>query len=452
MAVGVNSIPSVNVPFTDSRGRINPIWHEFLRSFVSASVDGTIVEGGSTPTVTAGNGLIGGGTGDVTLAVGAGSGIAVNADEVSLDFTTPSSVAIALDDGLLFSDSSDNNNVSRAQVRDLIALNAPGGVDSNVQYNDNGIFAGDDNFTYDGAGSAFLSTELDVGGLVAVRDEGTTGYVRFGGTTTSNDPYISGNAASGISWSAGVSGFDNGTITAGGAAGAGKFLITLNSTSGDGTIALTGDSVHITNSIQFHRAMRTNLTASTTQTQGQGALLSDYNNVTVVANNNDTVTLPAAEASRYCLVRNSGANTLQIFPASGDNLGYGVNTATTLRTGSHMVWFAIDATTWHQLDGDNRQTVVSGITASTTQTQGQGPLTRDVNEVSTVANANDTVTLPSATAYSRTITIINNGANTLQIFPASGDNLGAGVDTATTLASGSNVRYTNYDATNWEAV
>jgi len=39
---------------------------------------------------------------------------------------------------------------------------------------------------------------------------------------------------------------------------------------------------------------------------------------------------------------------------------------------------------------------IAGITASTTQTQGNGPLTATVNEVSTVANVGDTVTMPTA--------------------------------------------------------
>lgn len=91
----------------------------------------------------------------------------------------------------------------------------------------------------------------------------------------------------------------------------------------------------------------------------------------------------------------------------------------------------------------------SGITASTTQTQGQQPLTRNLNEVSTVGNANDVVTLPGA-YESAEIKIINNGANVLQIFPASGDNLGAGVNNSTTLASGSNITFVAYDSTNWE--
>lgn len=93
----------------------------------------------------------------------------------------------------------------------------------------------------------------------------------------------------------------------------------------------------------------------------------------------------------------------------------------------------------------------AGITASTTQTQGQQPLTSDINEVSTVANANDTVTMPSAVPGMQVI-VINNGANTLRIFPASGDDIGGGVDTAGTLASGSVLVLVAYDSTNWKNI
>ena len=70
--------------------------------------------------------------------------------------------------------------------------------------------------------------------------------------------------------------------------------------------------------------------------------------------------------------------------------------------------------------------VNAGITASTTQSQGQGALTAEINEISTVANASDTVTLITAAAGVNQ-TIINNGANDLQIFPASGDDLSRSV-------------------------
>ncbi len=93
-------------------------------------------------------------------------------------------------------------------------------------------------------------------------------------------------------------------------------------------------------------------------------------------------------------------------------------------------------------------TVTSGITASITQSQGNGVLVSGINEISVVANPSDTVTLPAAVAGLR-ITIINNGDNTLQIFPASGDDLGAGVDTSTELEPNESVDYVAYDATNW---
>jgi hypothetical protein len=91
---------------------------------------------------------------------------------------------------------------------------------------------------------------------------------------------------------------------------------------------------------------------------------------------------------------------------------------------------------------------IAGITASVTQTQGQGPLTAIINVVATVANPNDTVTLPSAAAGRRCV-VVNTGANTLQIFPASGDDLGAGVNTATTMAAGFTIDLLAYDATTW---
>lgn len=95
--------------------------------------------------------------------------------------------------------------------------------------------------------------------------------------------------------------------------------------------------------------------------------------------------------------------------------------------------------------------VSAGIVATNPGVQGDNPLTREINEVSTVGAPNDAVTAPAAVA-GRRITIINNGANTLEIWPAVGDNLGAGLNTAVTLAAGTNVTYVAYNDTNWEAI
>ena len=92
---------------------------------------------------------------------------------------------------------------------------------------------------------------------------------------------------------------------------------------------------------------------------------------------------------------------------------------------------------------------VAGITASPTQTQGQQPLTGEINQISTVTTAGDVVTLPPAVAGER-VTVINDGANSLQIFPASGDAIsGSAVDLAVTIAAGTAYSFTSYDATTW---
>jgi hypothetical protein len=93
------------------------------------------------------------------------------------------------------------------------------------------------------------------------------------------------------------------------------------------------------------------------------------------------------------------------------------------------------------------------VVASTTQTQGQRVLNGRVCHVLTVANANDVVTLPDAEPGLE-IVVVNVGANVLQVFPSSGDDLGAGVNASTTIASGASMRFTAYGpaGTLWEAV
>jgi len=83
-------------------------------------------------------------------------------------------------------------------------------------------------------------------------------------------------------------------------------------------------------------------------------------------------------------------------------------------------------------------TLDTGLTAGTTQTQAGGlALTATINDVTTVANTNDAVTLITAVAQVKQ-TVYNNGANVLQVFPAASDNLGE--------------VFTAKDSTNWISV
>lgn len=171
-----------------------------------------------------------------------------------------------------------------------------------------------------------------------------------------------------------------------------------------------------------------------------------------VALDKDATSPPSANEGDMYIV---GASASGAWAGEEDNLAVLVGgvwkfvTATT----RFRVWVSDEAryytwsgTTW---EPQTPTAVESGITASTTQTQGQGPLSSEYNEVSTCATTNDTVTMPPASA-GRVCRIRNNGAQTLQVFPASGDDLGSGVDTAITITAGNGASYIGRDATNWD--
>lgn len=90
----------------------------------------------------------------------------------------------------------------------------------------------------------------------------------------------------------------------------------------------------------------------------------------------------------------------------------------------------------------------AGITANANSSQGDTPLTTVLNEISTCATTGDAVTLPTAAA-GLVVIVANNGAESADVFPASGDNAGGGVDTAIAVAAGDVYMFIAYDATNW---
>ncbi len=102
-------------------------------------------------------------------------------------------------------------------------------------------------------------------------------------------------------------------------------------------------------------------------------------------------------------------------------------------------------------NGLNTWGINAGLTADVGSAQGNGVITSSYNEYSTVGTTGDAATLPSAAAGIK-VTIMNNGVNSMDVFPASGDNAGGGVDTAVALAAGSNIVYLAIDVTNWETL
>ncbi len=97
--------------------------------------------------------------------------------------------------------------------------------------------------------------------------------------------------------------------------------------------------------------------------------------------------------------------------------------------------------------------VTNSITAGTTQTQaGATALTKNTNRVTVVGTNGDGVKLPTAVAGLEILIINDDSAQTLKIWPATGDAIDGGsanaVD-ANQLAAGSSRRYIAVDATNW---
>lgn len=393
------NLPSINVPFTDKSGRINPIWHEFLRSFVNGSVAGTIVAPASAIQIQANNGLVGGGpiSANVPLRVGQGLGIAVNADDVAVDINGATYRQGTLDDEILVSNPSDNNTVKKTRLRDVAGLSSPGGVDTQVQYNGAGSFAGNSGFTYNGSNSVTMGavTWTDATFTTATNATkfsfqvpgGTSGdhfvwrqvassgssdmSLRMAATTASTDLIID-NAVDNSStltqsslsfsahgtkkWMMGLDGSSSGS----------NFVMSLTAFNVGFIYKIDGTTNNMAMFKPFFRAVAATITASTTQTQGQQALTNDINEISICANANDTVTLPVALAGRHCTVINNGAQTLKIFPASGDDLGAGVNASTTLVAGTRVFYVAYDSTNWRAISSPSPTTIV-GITGTKAQ-------------------------------------------------------------------------------------
>jgi len=116
----------------------------------------------------------------------------------------------------------------------------------------------------------------------------------------------------------------------------------------------------------------------------------------------------------------------------------------------------VAGTRWqHSTAGDGSvrqfQDLTTGIVASTTQTQGNGLVNGAAfMEVTTVANVDDVITLHNTGAAEYWTTIINTGANRLQIFPPVGDAILPGIVNASiTLDVNKAVTLYTLDGTNW---
>lgn len=90
-----------------------------------------------------------------------------------------------------------------------------------------------------------------------------------------------------------------------------------------------------------------------TNAQGQGALTKDVNIITTASSAPSGVTLPTATTGRRVVVVNRGANTVNVYPASGGAIdGLGANTAVVLPAGFQITFRAASTTQWYSTAHD----------------------------------------------------------------------------------------------------
>ena len=95
------------------------------------------------------------------------------------------------------------------------------------------------------------------------------------------------------------------------------------------------------------------LTADAGSAQGNGVILASYNVYSTVVTIGDAATLPATFAvGTKIYIKNDAANSMDVFPASGDDLGNGTDTVEAVPGGDFRVYLATAASaTWTQIMG-----------------------------------------------------------------------------------------------------
>ena len=100
--------------------------------------------------------------------------------------------------------------------------------------------------------------------------------------------------------------------------------------------------------------------------------------------------------------------------------------------------------------------VQDNITAFATGGQANAvQLTKQINRVTVVGSANDSVKLPTAAANKGAeVTVANAaGANSLNVFPATGDQIdGLGANAARAVAAGKTATFVSYGGTQWHSM
>ena len=198
------------------------------------------------------------------------------------------------------------------------------------------------------------------------------------------------------------------------------------------------------------------ITAGTTQTQaGATVLVKDINEVTVSGTNGDGVQLPpASKGLRVTIINADAAQTIQVWPASGDDIDGGATNAvdsSAIASGDTRDYEAINSSSWYGVGaastGDALTSNPLSQFASTTSAQlagvisnetgtgvlvfGTAPTLTGVTLAGAITGADNTVTAVNLKDYGEVTNAIGaTGGGTQDIDLNDGNSVSATVDTS----------------------
>lgn len=202
------------------------------------------------------------------------------------------------------------------------------------------------------------------------------------------------------------------------------------------------------------------ITATPSGTQANSVKLTTQTvRVVTVATAGDGVVLPPSQAGLELLVINHGANPMTVFGAGTDNIDDIAGTTGVLQMqNSAVIYICATAGNWYSeglatgFGGSGLQTLSQqdGLTAKAGGGQGGGPtINRMLNRVATVATIGDSITLP-ASKPGMQITVYNGAANSMNVFPATGETINAlAANAAFAVAGVTYVIFTCFTAGAW---
>jgi hypothetical protein len=206
--------------------------------------------------------------------------------------------------------------------------------------------------------------------------------------------FMTSNTSGDTSWSqigiSAVTGLGTNVATFLATPSAANLLSAVTEDTGTGSLVFATSPSLTTPSLSGETFSTTNNVTAGTNTQGQGALTTDYNVITTAAASPSGVTLPTATQGRRIVIVNKGANAINVYPATGGTIdALALNASISIPVGGVMVFNASSTTQWYSsFNSSISGTGVSSFSAGTTGLTPSTGTTGAVTLAGTLAVAN----------------------------------------------------------------